>query len=237
MPKRERIFFWSDPHSPIIHEDTYRFCKALTKKYGPWDKVICLGDEFDHHAISFHEHHPDLPSAGDEIKLAIEQIEPFFDLFPNVVVLESNHGSLPERRAVDAGLSLKLLRSKREQIGAPRGWDWAREHKFRLRSNGQWIYAVHGLKSNGLTLAKELGMSVCQGHYHSVFSLQYTANPHSLHWSMQVGCSFNQHHPAASYALLRSGRPIVGQGAVIDGFPRLLPMTLKRRHRWNGEVP
>ena len=50
----------------------------LKKKYKP-DKVIHIGDEVDKHAMSFHDSDPDLPSAGDELRMSlplIKELEP-----------------------------------------------------------------------------------------------------------------------------------------------------------------
>ena len=63
----------SDLHIPYHHQDAFEFLKALKKKYKP-DLIVNIGDELDHHAISMHEHNPDLMSAGDELKQSKEYV-------------------------------------------------------------------------------------------------------------------------------------------------------------------
>jgi predicted phosphodiesterase len=56
----------SDLHIPYHHPDAFEFLKTLKKKYKP-DLVVNIGDEIDQHSFSFHNHHPDLKSPGDEL--------------------------------------------------------------------------------------------------------------------------------------------------------------------------
>ena len=50
----------SDLHIPYHHKDAFAFLKAIKKEFKP-DTVINIGDLLDFHAISMHEHNPDLP--------------------------------------------------------------------------------------------------------------------------------------------------------------------------------
>ena len=59
----------SDLHAPWQHPDALEFLKAIKKKIKP-DFVLNVGDECDAHALSMWESDPDLPSAGDELKMA-----------------------------------------------------------------------------------------------------------------------------------------------------------------------
>jgi len=62
-----RILFISDLHFPFHHPNTFEFLQMLKDRYNP-TRVICLGDETDKHAMSFHDSDPDLMSAGDELR-------------------------------------------------------------------------------------------------------------------------------------------------------------------------
>ena len=79
-------------------------------------------------------------------------------------------------------------------------------------------------------------MSVVQGHYHSKFSLEFTANPMHLYFAMQCGCLINQKSLAFNYAKNFPNRFILGCAIIIDGTPRLLPMALNNRGDWIGSV-
>lgn len=74
MARRSKsILVISDQHYPYNHPDIYAFLKALKDKYEP-DRVINIGDELDYHAISFHDHHPDLLAPGDELQTWIGRL-------------------------------------------------------------------------------------------------------------------------------------------------------------------
>ena len=58
------ILIISDMHIPYHHQDSLEFLKYIKNKHNP-TRVICIGDELDKHSLSYHDHDPDLPSAGD----------------------------------------------------------------------------------------------------------------------------------------------------------------------------
>ena len=225
----------SDPHAPYMHQDTVAFLAAVKKKYNP-TRVVCLGDERDGHAESYHESNPDLPSAGDELDLAIQQLKPLYKLFPVVDVLDSNHGSLAVRKAQTAGISRKHLQSYRDVLGAPEGWEWHMDLLLDLPGGGK-VYFHHGLCADVLKLVALRGVSAVQGHYHTTFKIGYIANPQTLLWGMQVGCSIDAKSMAFAYGRNTLQRPIVGHGIIINGLPKLLPMVLNSDGRWNKIVP
>ena len=65
----DRILCISDLHIQAHHPQSFDFLKALKKKIKP-DLVVNGGDELDKHALSFHDSDPDLPSAGDELRIS-----------------------------------------------------------------------------------------------------------------------------------------------------------------------
>ena len=87
------VLIISDTHIPYHVPELMDFLKLLKKKYKP-EKIIHIGDEVDKHAMSFHDSDPDLPSAGDELKLSIPVIQELEKMFPKMDLLDSNHGSL-----------------------------------------------------------------------------------------------------------------------------------------------
>ena len=68
------ILVISDTHIPYHHKDLIPFLAAIKKFYKP-DRVVHIGDELDKHALSFHDSDPDLPSAGDELKISLPYIK------------------------------------------------------------------------------------------------------------------------------------------------------------------
>ena len=122
MPKTKgfkSVLVISDQHYPYNHADTLEFLEALKKKY-KFDKVIHIGDEIDAHALSFHDSDPDLMSAGDELKTCINRVKPLYKLFPEVDLVESNHGSMVYRRQKAHGLPRSVIKSYREILEAPK---------------------------------------------------------------------------------------------------------------------
>jgi hypothetical protein len=232
MKPNSKILVISDLHEPYSHPDSYDFLDAVRKKYKP-NRVICIGDEVDHHALSFHDSDSDLPSAGDELEMAIERLSELYDMFPKVDVIDSNHGSMSLRKAKHHGIPIKYLKSIEEVLEAPDGWKWHRDLKIKL-PNGQVVYFHHGLKKNCLAVAQQMGMNVVQGHYHTEFNIQYSSSPSQLIWSMQVGCLVDDDSLAFAYNRTNLGRPIIGIGMIINSIPVLIPMLLNKKNRWVG---
>jgi hypothetical protein len=222
-------------HAPYQHPDALRFLKCVKLQYRP-DAVVCLGDEVDHHALSYHESDPDLPSASDELSCAIRFLREVFKLFPKVDVLESNHGSLVYRKAKTAGIPRHLIVPYRQQINAPKGWNWHFDFTLRL-PNGSQVYFHHGKSSGQGKLSQRQSMSAIQGHFHSRFHVTYWANPTGLYFDAHAGCLVDHKSLAMAYGRNTLEKGIVGVLMIIDSFPRLIPMPLNKQGRWNGEMP
>ena len=225
----------SDLHIPYHHQDAFDFLKALKKKYKP-DLVVNIGDELDHHAISMHEHNPDLMSAGDELKHSKEYIRELEKIFPEMTLVHSNHSSLVYRRALKYGLPKDYLKSYNEFLGVGDGWKWVDDYTITL-SDGSRCFFTHGISADVLKVAAQYGMNTVQGHFHTKFSISYFSNPDALIWGMQVGCLINQKSMAFDYAKNFKSRFIVGCGMIIDGQPKLMPMVLDKDGRWNKTIP
>lgn len=225
----------SDLHIPYHHQDAFEFLKALKKKYKP-DLIVNIGDELDHHAISMHEHNPDLMSAGDELKQSKEYVKDLENIFPEMTLVHSNHSSLVYRRALKYGLPKDYLKSYNEFLGVGKGWAWVDDLTVTL-SDGQRCFFTHGMAARALAVSMQFGCNVVQGHYHSKFSIEYFSNPDKLVWAMQTGCLINQKSMAFDYAKNFKSRFIVGCGMIIDGQPKLMPMVLDKDGRWNKMIP
>jgi hypothetical protein len=224
----------SDQHFPYNHADIIAFLRAIKEKYSP-DRVVNIGDELDYHAISFHDHDPDLMSPSDELETAIKRMKPIFDMFPEMDLLDSNHGSLVYRKAKSNGLPRSVLKTYGEVLGAPKGWKWHFELVLKL-SDGKPCYFHHGKSGNGIKLSQAMGMCVVQGHHHEKFAIEYWGNPLGLYWSMQVGCLIENSSLAFSYNKTNLKRPVIGCGIILNGHPKLLPMVLNANGRWIGKL-
>ena len=89
----KKVMVIGDMHIPYHHKESFAFLRALKKKYKGFDLVVNIGDELDQHAISMHDSNPDLPSAGDELKLAKKYVKDFkLDKDSYIIDVGSNDG-------------------------------------------------------------------------------------------------------------------------------------------------
>lgn len=219
-----RILLISDMHIPYHHPDTIGFLQRLDDQYKP-TRIICLGDELDKHAMSYHDHDPDLYSAGDELRRSREYIQELYELFPEMDILESNHGSLHLRKAQTHGISKEYIKSYNEILQVGEGWQWHMDLTIQL-PNGQDVYFHHGKTSQAVKTSQLMGMNHVCGHYHESFGIQYWSNPKDLLWGMNIGCLIDDKAMAFAYNKVNSKRPIIGTGLIIDSVPILEAMPL-----------
>lgn len=228
-----RILLISDMHIPYHHKDTIPFLKHLNEKYKP-TRIICLGDELDKHALSYHDSDPDLPSAGDELRKSLPTVQELFKLFPKMDIIESNHGSLVWRKAKTFGIPKHYIKSYNDVLGVDEGWRWSFDLTLKL-PNGNYCYIHHGKTSKVINLSQQMGMCAVQGHYHEAFKIDYWGNPNGLFWGMQCGCLIDDDALAFSYNNVNIKRPVIGTGLIINSQPILEPMLLDSSGRWIGE--
>lgn len=227
-----RILVISDLHIPYHHVDALEFLAYLAEKYSP-TRVICLGDELDKHAMSFHASDPDLKSAGDELKASLPIIKELQEMFPLMDILDSNHGSMVWRKAKIFGIPKHYIRSYNEVLEVHEGWQWHHDMTIKL-PNGNHCYFHHGKSANTIQLSQQMGMCCVQGHYHESFNISYWGNQTGLYWAMQAACLIDDKSYAFSYNNINIKRPIIGTGLIIDSLPVLEPMVLDEDGRWVG---
>ncbi len=231
--RRQRILVISDMHWPYAHKDTTRFLRALQKKYRFTD-VVCIGDEIDAHALSYHEHDPDLPAAEDEFVQAVKGLKPLYDMFRQVTVIESNHGSLVLRKAKTAGIPKRAIRTYNEILEAPKGWNWKFDHTIETPLGP--VYFCHGKTSAAGRLASQYGMSTVQGHYHEKAQIHYISTPDKLMFDAHTGCLADDKSLALGYNKVNAKRPIISVIIIIDGVPHIIPMVLAKGGKWVGHL-
>jgi len=229
----KKILVISDMHLPYKHKDSITFLKEIKKEFKP-DRIVNIGDLLDFHAISMHEHNPDLYSAGMELDKAKEYIKELEAIFPEVTEVDSNHSSLVYRRALKYGMSKQFLKPYGDFLGT-RKWKWIDDLTLTM-SNGQRCFFTHGRSADVLKVSQAMGMSAVQGHYHTKFVISYWANPDNLFFGMNVGCLINQKSMAFNYAKNFKTRFILGCGIIINGIPRLLPMVLDNKGNWIKKI-
>jgi hypothetical protein len=231
--KAKSILVISDLHCPYQHPDAVKFLTACKAKYKP-DTVICIGDEADFHALSYHESNPDLSSAGDELQNAITELKPIYKLFPKCTVIESNHGSMVLRKALTGGIPFKAIRDYNEVLDAPKGWKWVDD--IIIQTELGPVYFCHGKSTTPGKLASQYGMSCIQGHFHEKAQIMYISTPERLMFDMHTGCLANDKSLALQYNKINPKRPIVSLAVVLNGVPQIVPMILNKTGRWVGKL-
>lgn len=229
----DRVLLISDMHIPYHHPDTLRFLKHLKAKYNP-TRIICMGDELDKHALSFHDSDPDLFSAGDELRAALPTIAKLKSMFPKMDILESNHGSLVYRKAKANGVPRHYLKSYNDVLGVDDNWQWHFDLTIEL-PNGNQCYFHHGKSNNVTRVSQQMGMCAAQGHYHEIFKSEYWGNTKGLYWALQTGCLIDDKSFAFSYNNVNIKRPLIGTALIIDSHPVLEPMVLDEEGHWVGK--
>lgn len=228
----QTILVFSDLHFPNHHPDALDFLYAIKMRHKP-DLIVNCGDEFDGNAMSFHEKDPDSDSPKREFEKARGLMKMLFRMFPRMIHLTSNHGSLPYRKAKAAGIPSCMLHDYRTLWGAPKGHKWLPE--FRLVINGLDILFVHN-RGDAFSAAKEEACCLVQGHYHSKSYIKYYGRQQNLRWAMQLGWLGNDASPAFGYNKEQARRPLLTVGLIVNGIPRLIPMHCGPDGRWNRSI-
>ena len=219
-----RILFISDMHIPYHHPNTIPFLKMLKDRYSP-TRVICLGDELDKHALSFHDSDPDLMSAGDELRAALPVIKELESIFPVMDIIDSNHGSMIFRKSKSHGIPRHYLKSYNEVLEVGSGWKWHHDLTIDL-PDGKKVYIHHGKSADAIKTSQAMSMSHVCGHFHESFGVKYWANPNGLFFAMNSGCLIDDSSYAFAYNNTNLKRPIIGTSLIIDGVPILEAMPL-----------
>jgi hypothetical protein len=211
-----------DLHEPYTHHRYLRFCKDVYRRFR-CTQAVFLGDIADNHAISYHEHDPNLYSPGDELRIARRKIRKWVVAFPNAKVCEGNHDKLPFRKAMTCGLPFEWIRNYAKLWDTP-GWDWQLEHII------DDVLYTHQ-RGSGVTAAlngaiKER-MSVVIGHLHGQFGVKYTASKKDRIFGADCGCGIDVKKRAFAYGKEFAQKPILGCLVIKDGwYPQAIPMRL-----------
>ena len=230
-----RILVIGDLHTPYNHKDAMAFLESVRDSYNP-DIVVCMGDETDGHAISFHDSDPNLDSAGIELEKAKIELEKLHNLFPEMLICDSNHGSLVYRRAKAHGLPVQFIKKYRDILfpehGAP-GWSWA--DAWVLNTPLGKVRFQHQVSGDFMINASHERTSLVLGHEHGRFEVQYAASSSALYFGAYAGCLIDRKSLAFAYGKLHRKKPILGCMVITDGNPQLIPMLMDEDGNWVGK--
>lgn len=221
-----------DIQAPFEHQDTIPFLKEIKKAFKP-TRVIQGGDLYDLHCFSDYEKNPNLPGAQEEIRQLKDFVQKLGKVFPDMDILDSNHGNRIRRKANRNGIPNNFLKDEMDIIGAPVGWK-LHSRLFVKTNHGNKILFVHNYSSNVLNSSKDMACSLVQFHFHSKFETHYWSNGETMFFATTAGCLIDTHSAAFSYNATQSKRPVLG-ALVIKGMSVIhIPMIVDKHNRWVG---
>lgn len=205
--KAGNVLVIGDLHEPFALDDYLDFCCEQ------WDRFECetcvfIGDVIDNHYSSYHETDPDGMSAGDELDIAIERLQPWVETFPDAYVTIGNHDRMTMRKAFSGGIPKRWIKAYNEVLGAP-GWNFVDE----VLLDG--VVYVHGEGGTARSKALKEQCSHVQGHLHTHAYVEQIVGRRTRIFGMQTGCGVDRRAYALAYA--KTGpKPAIGCGVVLD---------------------
>ena len=208
-----------DLHSPFIREGFLEFCVEMKEKWSvPDENIYQAGDLIDNHYSSFHDTDPDGMGGRDELEKAIEKLDAFHEAFPILKISYGNHDQIPARKAFNAGLSVRWLRSIDEVLNFS-GWEYS--YAWDLGNN---ITLCHGLARQATSRAFQDNTNIIQAHYHSKSYIKTIEDTQDKLWAMQLGAGIDDDSYAAAYGKhnaktkINVGILIYGKYPIIEWF-------------------
>lgn len=218
-----------DLQIPFNHHRALEFCKYLKKHYKIKDEnVINLGDETDQYFGSLFKKDPDgLYSARTEIEQTVETLKLWYEAFPVMKLVLSNHGSRWIRKAADAEIPSQLLRKYEEWIQAPEGWKWRKN--WIIEASKDRFMVEHGDDYGGsahIQMALHNGMSTICGHHHSKAVIDHFTTNNKRMWAVISGCLIDFEQYAFHYARKHPKKPVIGATVIMQGgrMPVFIPL-------------
>ena len=203
------------------------------------DVVVFIGDIVDHHGISNWVKHPNAPGPKDEYELSLEGVQRWYNRFPDALVMIGNHDARPMRVAEANGVPGSYLKDYATVWETPR-WRWTEE--VTLDQGDRAVYFTHGTGRSGMNpaanLAKEMTMSCCMGHVHSVGGIRWYANPHKRWFGLDTGCLVDDRLYAFAYSAPVKKKSVLGCGFIDTVDPsvtRFVAMPCGRGERFARE--
>lgn len=216
---KNNVLIIGDLHAPFNLESYLKFCRTQQEKF-KCGRVIFIGDLVDNHYSSYHETDPDGLSAGDELDLAINEIQKYYKIFPEAEVIIGNHDRLVYRKAFSSGVSKRWIKEYKDVLGTP-NWNFVESVElFDVNIN-------HGEGGTAKTKMRKELQSQIQGHLHSDLYVEYIVGKNFRIFGMQVGCGINFKTYAMEYGK-NFKKPAIGCGVLLNNgtLPIAIPMIL-----------
>ena len=213
------ILIIGDLHAPFNLPNYLEFCLEQQKKF-KCGTVVFIGDVIDNHYSSYHESDPDGMSAGDELDVAINELQKYYKVFPKASVIIGNHDRLVYRKAFTGGVSRRWIKEYKEVLKVP-NWDFVESlDLFDVNIN-------HGEGGTARAKMKKELQSQIQGHLHSDLYVDFIVGKNFRIFGMQVGSGIDNKSYAMAYGK-NFKKPAIGCGVLLNKgtLPIVIPMQL-----------
>jgi predicted phosphodiesterase len=199
MPKRfPKNLYLSDPHLPYTNMGYWQQAYEFNKKFKA-DAVYSSGDFLDQYTLSRFPRRVNSDNGHVEILKCIPQVKQITKWFPKMTIMRGNHDTRIDKRAQDAGISDLWIRDVLEMIGAPKGWNWAKEDWIKT---GPAIL-THGFLGNRSKHAHWFNENVVHGHLHAQLGIEFFQRNGKAIWVMCVGAMADRNAIALQYGPIR----------------------------------
>ena len=121
-----RVLVIGDIHAPFDLDGYLDHCKETYERYN-CNKVVFIGDVIDNHYSSYHETDANGMGGGEELEYAIKRLAPYYEAFPEAVVLWGNHDRIIMRKAQTSGLPSQWLKDINQVLGTPK-WEFMMDY-------------------------------------------------------------------------------------------------------------
>lgn len=214
----KNVLVIGDLHEPFCLEGYLQHCIETYKQY-KCNEVVFIGDIIDNHATSYHETDPDGHNAGQELKLAVSNIQKWYQAFPKATVIIGNHDRLIMRKAYTAGVSKMWIKDYADVLGTP---NWTFTESIEIDD----VLYIHGEGGTARTRARRDLQSIVQGHLHTQMYIDWIVGKKFKIFAVQVGCGVNHETYAMTYAK-EFAKPAIGCAVILNGkLPISIPMEL-----------
>jgi len=204
----KNVLVIGDLHLPFSLDSYLEHCIDTYKRFN-CNEVIFIGDIIDNHASSYHETDPDGLNAGEELKLAIQQVKGWYEAFPKATVIIGNHDRIIMRKAYSSGLSKLWIKDYSEVLGVP---SWTFTESVEVDN----VLYIHGEGGTARSRIKADLQSTVQGHLHTQAYVEWVVGSNFKIFGMQVGCGIDHKSYAMAYA--KAGKkPAISCGVVLQG--------------------
>lgn len=210
-----------DLQIPFEAKNALSFATSVKKHYGIKDEhCLCVGDEIDAVHGSLFAKNPDARhSPITELEDTLERLKQWYAAFPKMKVAVSNHGLRYWKRASDAGIPSRVLRTYKETLEAPKDWYW--QDSWIIQASRRPFMMVHGMEYGGQTPYRMAplieGMSVVHGHLHSSAGIAYIRTKTQNLWGFNVGSLIDPDAYAFQYSKYSRFKANLGIGVIANG--------------------